>query len=74
MPGAASPFDISALWANGMISTEDESAETDPEGWSHLPGSVPEHNNVNAERPLLRIHSMDLHQRIGKTLDPTDRF
>lgn len=75
MPGSASPFDISALWASGMITSEEESnVSLEPEGWSHLPGSVPAHTTLNTERPLLRINASNIGQRMGKDLDPTDRF
>ncbi|KAJ9104231.1 hypothetical protein QFC19_004048 [Naganishia cerealis] len=75
MPGAASPFDISALWASGMITAEEENnVSFEPEGWSHLPGSVPAHTTLNTERPLLRIDSLNIHQRIGKDLDPSDSY
>lgn len=66
---------MTALWANGMIMGEDENnAANEPEGWSHLPGSVPAHSNLNAERPLLRIHALTTAQKAGKDLDPNDRF
>jgi hypothetical protein len=75
MPGSASPFDISALWASGMITADEENAVSrEPEGWSHLPGSVPAHTTLNTERPLLRINALSIGQRMGKDLDPTDRF
>lgn len=54
---------------------EDENnAANEPEGWSHLPGSVPAHSNLNAERPLLRIHALATAQKAGRDLDPNDRF
>ncbi|KAJ9096324.1 hypothetical protein QFC21_005144 [Naganishia friedmannii] len=75
MPGSASPFDLSALWASGMITAEEENNTShEPEGWSHLPGSVPAHTTLNTERPLLRINASNIGQRMGKDLNPIDRF